>query len=77
MNLRGTIGLILVVILLVTQLPTMLCVLSHSPDGDIENTSTTETVNNIEGLIGCITPTSALGMVLFVVGGVVAALIEQ
>lgn len=77
MNPRGIITLILVAILLITQLPTMFCVLSHSPDGDIENTSTTETADSIESLIGCITPTSAFGMFLFVVGGVVAALIED
>lgn len=77
MNPRGAIALILVAILLITQLPTMFCALSHTPDGDIEDTSTTETANSIESLIRCITPTSAFGMFLFVVGGVVAALIDE
>lgn len=77
MNPRGIFALILVVILLITQFPTMFCVISHSPDGDIEDTTTTETVNKIESLLRCVTPTSAFGMFLFVVGGVVATLMEQ
>lgn len=77
MNIRAAGFSILLVILLITQLPTMFCALSHSPDGYVENMDTTETVNKIEGLIGCITPTSAVGMFLFVVGGVAAALVDQ
>lgn len=77
MNPRGIIILILVAILLITQLPTMFCVLAHSPDGDIEDTSTTETANNIGNLLGCITPTSAVGVIFFVVGGFVAALLNE
>lgn len=77
MNPRGVIALILVVVLLITQLPTMICVLSHSPDGDMEDVTTAETANNIESLLRCVTPTSAFGIFLFVVGGAVAALVEQ
>lgn len=77
MNVRGIIILILVAILLITQLPTMFCVLAHSPNGDIEDTSTAETANNIGNLLKCITPTSVFGVVLFVPGGFVAALLNE
>lgn len=77
MNMQGTIISVLMAILLITQLPTMFCVLAHSPDGNIEDTSTTETTNNIKNLVQCITPTSAFGLILFVVGGFVTALLNQ
>lgn len=77
MNPRRTIVILLLIVLLITQLPTIFCVLDQSPGGDIEDTNTTETANNIEDLVGCITPTSAFGLFFFIVGGFAAALLNE
>ena len=60
MNSKQLFTLLLVGFLLATQLPSLICILSHTPEGDLEDTpDTTETVNEIEALVRCITPESA------------------
>lgn len=76
MNLRSTIMLGLVVLLILTQLPTMFCILSNTPDGDIENVSNSETMSGVNSLIGCITPTSIFGVILFVGGEALVILLD-
>lgn len=70
---RGTVVLILAIILLLTQLPSILCVFLHAPSGTLDNPSTSETANKIDALLKCVAPTSVFSIVLFVVGGIVAA----
>lgn len=76
MDLRITIALVVVVLFILTQLPTIGCILSHSPEGDLD-TTTAETGDKIVGLVSCVPPTSKFGLALFLVGGLLGGLIEQ
>lgn len=77
MNPRVAIQLVLLIFLIITQLPTMSCVMSHTPEGDIENASNSETFAGIESLIRCVTPSSIMGVIIFVGGEALAAYLDR